>query len=180
MESRLAEEGKQLTRIVKSLLLSSYRPKLDVSEILGPDASNWFQNIIIILNWIVELGRVDITNSVERLSTLLEKPRDGHLQAALHVFSYLNHYDRPKLVFDPSMPRNSGNFNKGKNWQEHYPDAEDKLPSNRPYPLGLLVRITFFSTRFTLVIIQLGAFTPVFSFALTMLSSAGTETARTL
>ena len=56
VESRLVEEEKQLTRIVKSLLLSSYRPKLDVSEILGPDASNWFQNIIIILNLIVELG----------------------------------------------------------------------------------------------------------------------------
>ena len=141
---QLSEEGKQLTRISKYPLPSRYQPELYVSDILGPGASSWLQNIIGILNWIVELGRIDINNLVARLSTFLAKPRDGHLRAVLHVFSYLNHYDRFQLVFDPSMLHDSGNFDEGKNCQDHYPDAEDELPPNMPDPLGPLVQITCF------------------------------------
>ena len=86
MELRLVGEDKQLTLISKSPLLSGYQPELDVSDIIVPDAANWFQNIIGILNWIVELGRVGINNSVARLSNFLANPRGGHLRAALHVF----------------------------------------------------------------------------------------------
>ena len=111
---QLVEEEKYLTRIAKSPLLSGYQPKLDVSEILGPDDANWFQKPIRILNWIFELGCVDINNSVSRLSTFLTNPRAGHLGATLHVFYYLNKYDRSKLVFNPSIPRDSGNFKEGK------------------------------------------------------------------
>ena len=62
MESRLTEDYKQLTRIAKSLLTSEYQNDIDVSEILGPDADNWFRHLIGILNWILELGRVNINN----------------------------------------------------------------------------------------------------------------------
>ena len=42
------------------------------------------------------------------------------------------------------MPRDSGNFNEGNNWQEQYLDAEDELPPNIPDPLVLPVQITCF------------------------------------
>ena len=42
------------------------------------------------------------------------------------------------------MPRDSGNLNEGKNWQEHYPDSEDEFMSNMPDYLVLPLRITFF------------------------------------
>ena len=144
VKSWLSEEDKQLTRIAKAPPSSRYQPELDVLDILGPDATNWFQNIIRILNWIVELGRVDINNSVERLTTFLSIPRAGNLRASLHMFSYLDHYDRTKLVFDPSMPSHIVNFNKVKNCQEHYPYAEDDFPLNMPDSLGPPVRITCF------------------------------------
>ena len=60
VESRLTEEYKQLMRITKSLLTSGYQNDIDVLEILGPDADNWFQHLIGILNWIVELGHINI------------------------------------------------------------------------------------------------------------------------
>ena len=140
----LIEEYKQLTLVAKTPLTSGYQPDLDVLDILGPESANWFQNIIGILNWIVDVGRVDINNSVEQLSNSLANARAVHLWAALHVFSYLNHYDRYKLFFCPSMSQDSGNFNEGKNWQYYYPDAEDELPPNMPDPMGLLVQITCF------------------------------------
>ena len=64
VELRLAEDNKHLTCIYKSSLMIGYQPEIDVSKILGTDAANWFQNIIGILNWIVELGHSDINNSV--------------------------------------------------------------------------------------------------------------------
>ena len=42
------------------------------------------------------------------------------------------------------MPRDSVNFNEGKNWQEHCPYYRDEFPPNMPDPLGPLVRITSF------------------------------------
>ena len=67
MESQFTEEDKHLKLITKSPLLSGYRPEFDVSEILGSDAGNWIQNLIVILNCIVELDRVDIIKFFERL-----------------------------------------------------------------------------------------------------------------
>ena len=128
-------------RVSKSPLTSGYQPELDVLEILGPDTAKSFQNITVIINRIVELGRFDINNLVALLSTILVNPRDGHLQAALHVFSYLKHYDRFKCFY-VSMPRDNRNFNEGKNCQEHYLDANDEFPPNMPDPLVLTVRIT--------------------------------------
>ena len=78
-------------RIAKSPQLNRYRPELDVLEILGPDAANWFQNIIGILNWILELGRVNTNILVAKLFTFLAKPKARNLRAALHMFSYLKH-----------------------------------------------------------------------------------------
>ena len=121
-----------------------YQPELDVSEILGLDTSNWFQNLIGILNWIVELGHVDINNSMVRLSNFLENTKAGHLQASLHMCPYLKNYDISKLVFDPSIPRDSGKFSVGKNWKEHYPYANGELPPNTTYTLVPPVRITCF------------------------------------
>ena len=124
VESQLAEEDKHLTRIDKASLISEYWPEIGVLEILGSDATNWFQNLIGILNWVVGIGHFNINNLVAELYTFLANPRAGHWWSALYVFSYLKHYDRSKLFY-LIMPRNSGNFKEGKNWQEHYPDSED-------------------------------------------------------
>ena len=67
----------------------------------------------------------------------------SNLRAYFHVFSYLNDYDRSNFL-NTSMPRDSGKFNEGKNWKEHYPDFEDDFPPNMIDPLGLPVRITCF------------------------------------
>ena len=46
--------------------------------------------------------------------------------------------------FDPGMPRDSGNFSKGKNWKEYYPNDQDELPPNMTDPLGPPVQIACF------------------------------------
>ncbi len=63
---------------------TSYRPGLDVSPELEPQEAAYYQSLIGILRWIVELGRVDICLEVSMMSSHLALPREGHLQQVLH------------------------------------------------------------------------------------------------
>lgn len=61
----------------------------------------FYQNIIGILRWLVELGRIDIAYETAVLSTYLSNPRTGHLQQALHIMKYLEIHHSNELTFDP-------------------------------------------------------------------------------
>ena len=67
----------------------SYKAELDTSPSLNDDDTRWYQELIGILRWAVELGRVDIHYEVSLLSTHLAAPRMGHLHQVIHIFSYL-------------------------------------------------------------------------------------------
>ena len=179
LESQLSEEDKQLTRIAKAPLRGGYQPEFDLSEILGPDAANWFQNLIGILNWIVELGRVDINNSMARLSTFLSNPRAGHFQVDLHVFSNLKHYDISKrflIQVCHATVETSRKAITGRSTIQMTMMSFRLTCQIRWYRQSKLYVL---STRITLVIIWLGARTLGFSLTLTMLPSTGTARSRT-
>ena len=62
---------------------NEYRAEIDISpELDATDAAN-YQSLIGILQWMVELGRVDITTEVSMLSSCLALPREGHLKQVL-------------------------------------------------------------------------------------------------
>ena len=85
-------------------LTTSYRLELDVSPELTPRDSAYYQSLIGILRWIVELGRIDICLEVSMMSSNLAMPRKGHLNQVLHIFAYLCKYHNTELVYDPSDP----------------------------------------------------------------------------
>ena len=60
-------------------LMTSYRAELDVSPELTPRDSAYYQSLIGILRWIVELGRIDICLEVSMMLSHLAVPRKGHL-----------------------------------------------------------------------------------------------------
>ena len=62
-----------------------YRPELDVTPELEPLEEAYYQSVIGILRWIVELGRVDICLEVSMMSSHLAMPREGHLTQVLQV-----------------------------------------------------------------------------------------------
>ena len=66
-----------------------YRPELDVSQMCTAVETNFFQHLIGMLRWLVELGRVDILIETSMLSSFLAAPRKGHVSQALHIFQYL-------------------------------------------------------------------------------------------
>ena len=55
---------------------TSYRPELDVSPELEPTKAAYYQSVIGVLRWMVELGRVDICLECSMLSSHLALPRD--------------------------------------------------------------------------------------------------------
>ena len=87
---------------VETPMRSTYRPKLDVSEELSSSDASYYQSLIGILRWIVELGRVDICLEVSMMSSHLALPRKGHMEQVMQIFGYLRKYHNAELIFDPS------------------------------------------------------------------------------
>ena len=69
----------------------NYRPEVDVSPELGETLHTHFLQLIGILRWSIELGRVDIITEVSTLSQHQCSPRIGHLEAVYRVFWYLKY-----------------------------------------------------------------------------------------
>ena len=102
--------------------------------------TNYNQQQIGVLCWIVELGQINICAEVSMLVAFLATPRIGHLHAVLHVF--LNSHDCSWIVLDPSYI-NHGEEPTG-DWFPFYPDAMEELPADAPEPLGKGMQITCF------------------------------------
>ena len=81
--------------------LVNYRLELDILLICNHFEINYFQNLIGVLRWIVELGRIDIVYKVSSLSKFLAQPRTGHIYQALHIFKYLEAHIDNEISFDP-------------------------------------------------------------------------------
>ena len=76
----------------------------DDSPELTPTLASYYQHLIGVLHWIVELGRVDLVTEVSILASQMAMPRRGHLDAALHVVAHLKSRSNARMVFDPTYP----------------------------------------------------------------------------
>eukprot|EP00957_Ditylum_brightwellii_P148966 11341541-Ditylum_brightwellii.AAC.1 len=56
-----------------------YRPELDITPELSPIDSAYYQSLIGMLRWIVELGQIDICLEVSMMSSHLAMLREGHM-----------------------------------------------------------------------------------------------------
>ena len=57
--------------------LLGYKPCMDVSPLLSPDEASYFQTIIGVMRWMVDLGIIDIAVEVSQLSSFLAMPKKG-------------------------------------------------------------------------------------------------------
>ena len=145
VDEKLAEANRQpLSKKTKTVLPEKYRPELDTTAECNDDQANYSQNLIGILRWAVELGRIDIAVQVSALSRYLASPRMGHVEMALHIFSYMKSHDRSKCVFDPSHPENEILNNIDHDWSYFYPNAKEELPPDMPEPRGNTCHLTMY------------------------------------
>lgn len=136
--------GRKLPTRWKGPWPSDYTPELDDSELLGPEEANYYQSLIGILHWMVELGRIDIITETSKLASHMALPREGHLEVALNMFTYLKQKHNSRMVFDPTYPEiNQEEFQTYK-WTRQYGDIMEELPDKMPTPLGKPVDIRMY------------------------------------
>jgi hypothetical protein len=60
LEQELAKSNHVLRGKPNTPMQTGYRPELDISPVLGPEQANYYQSLIGVLCWAVELGRIDM------------------------------------------------------------------------------------------------------------------------
>lgn len=139
VENHLASIGKKLPAKADTPIQTSYRPELDITPELEPDEASYYQSLIGILGWMVELGRIDLCLEVSLMSSHLALPRQGHMNQLLHMFAYLKRHHNAELVLDPSDPVVNLDEFERRDWTssefEHV-QGKEELPGNAPVPKG--------------------------------------------
>jgi hypothetical protein len=137
--ARPGNEHLKMPRRAETPLPHSYRPELDVSPVLSPTEAAYYQSLVGMLRWMVELGRVDICLEVSMMASHLAMPREGHLNHVLNIFTHLKKYHNTELVYDPSDPVvNESDFER-KDWTASefgMIDGKEEMPPNMPEPRG--------------------------------------------
>ena len=104
----------------------------------------FYQELIGILQWAVEIGRVDILLEVSLFSSHLGLPRIIHLHAVYHIFGYLKQVPKKKLYFDPLLPLISEyRFHKFDS-EDFYRDSKEAIPGDIPKQIGKIMTTHFF------------------------------------
>ena len=104
---------------------TSYHPSEDVTKELNAEGVQFYQEMIGILRWAVDTGRVYILLEVSLLSSHIALPRIGHLQAVYHIFGYLKQVPKRKLYFDPVSPLISKDRFHNFDWEDFYRDSKE-------------------------------------------------------
>ena len=94
LEDTLARDGAHLLKIFGKKARErpfplNYRPKLDISPVSEDMLMRGYLELIRVLRWAIELGRIDIMTEVIVLSHHQYQPREIYLAAVYHVFWYL-------------------------------------------------------------------------------------------
>jgi hypothetical protein len=118
---------------------TSYRPGLDISPELGQTEAAYNMSLIGILQWIVELGQVDVCLKCSMImSSHTALPRGGHyLYQLLQTFGYLKKYHNTGMVFDPSDPVIDESSSELKDWTSSdfgHLQGKEEIPTNIPGP----------------------------------------------
>jgi hypothetical protein len=111
-----------------------------VSLELQPAEVAYYQSLIGIVRWIVELGRIDVCLECSMMPSHLVLPREGNLYQLFQVFGYLKKYHNMEMVFDPSNPIIDESSFELRDWTSSefgHLQGREELPPNMPEPQGL-------------------------------------------
>jgi len=136
LELHLKGKGKSLRKGTNSPLSQGYQPECDISPVISAEEGNYFQSLIGIARWAVELGRVDICCETSMLSSFVAMPREGHMEQMCHMFAYLKRHHNARMVLDPSYPEIDDKEFIVRDWTDFYGKLKEDIPPNAPKPRG--------------------------------------------
>ena len=97
-----------------------YSPAMDETPSLEKELAYWYQYLIGMLIWMMEIGRVDIITEVSMMAPQMDMNKEGHFEAVLHVFAFVHHKYNSRMVFDPTYTIiNMSDFKHCK-WKDFY------------------------------------------------------------
>ena len=70
------------------------------------------------------------------MASLMASPREGHLDALMHIFGFLRINHNSRMAYDPSYPTIDMNVFKPNEWKSFYGNVKESIPSNAPEPRG--------------------------------------------
>ena len=79
----------RLHKKAENPLKTGYDPELDTNLELDPDIASSYLTFIGIIRWMIKLRRIDIITEVLLLSSHVALPKEGHLDAAVHVMAHV-------------------------------------------------------------------------------------------
>jgi hypothetical protein len=128
--------GRKLLKRAPTPFESDYAPELDTTPELDSKQATYFQSLVGVLRWMVELGRVDIITETSLLASQTAMPREGHLDAMFRMFAYLKIKHNSRMVFDPTYPKVDMNDFKDCDWKNFYGNVKEAIPLDAPESRG--------------------------------------------
>ena len=116
VEGELKKKGLRLPSNCVTPLKNGYRPEMDVKPELKSDGLQYYQELIGILRWYVEIGRLDILLEVSLMSAHLALARKVHLEQVIHIFGYIKSHSKFRIMFDldePNIDKKGSNYTIG-------------------------------------------------------------------
>ena len=143
----LAEDGREL-KTSKSKhegpMPINYEAELDSTPHCDDEHASRYRQIIGILRWAIELGRIDILTEVSILSQYQADPREGHLEALYWIVNYLHRYPMHRLVMNHTNPQIDESVFRHDDWTDFYGNVVEEDPPNMPVPLGNAMQMSCF------------------------------------
>ena len=147
VEDYLSKTGDKLPSRNKSPWACNYHPECETSPELSPTNAAYYQSLIGVLRWIVELdgeptttapgAATDICMEVSAMASMMASPRKGHLQQLFQTFSFLKAKHNGVMVFDATEPNIYRNVFTKEDWSAAaYGECIEELPMNMPESRG--------------------------------------------
>ena len=120
-------------------------PEVDESDLLDPEEITKYQMIVGCAQWAITIGRYDIQYATNTMARFASAPREGHLKRMFHIFGYLKHHPKYRIVFDNDEPNYQGLHFVDYDWKTTYVDACEDIPDDMPEPLTREVSMTVYA-----------------------------------
>ena len=130
-------------KLAASPLVKGDHPELDTTALCNEEDSARYLSLIGALQWVIQIGRFDITTPVMTLSRFRCAPRVGHLDRVKRIFGYIAKFPNATIRIRTSPPDYSDLPYKDHDWSYTcYAGAKECVPHDAPKPYGEPVQIT--------------------------------------
>ena len=144
MEGYIHKRGEKFPK-TKSPWPSTYHPEVDVSPELGAYEADYFQSLIVVLQWIVKLGHADLAMETLAMASMMALPCKGNLKVLFQMFDFMKNKHNAVVIFDPTETDiDESQFN-NEDWSfTDYGEFKEEIPPNTPCYHGIGFKIRSF------------------------------------